>query len=166
MNDIFKNRRSVREFTDKEVSEEQIKEILNSAMVAPSGMHKQPWDLIVVKDRNILKKLGSIGMWQKFVSKSSVSIVIVGNPSESDLWLQDCSLVAGHIYLESTNQGLGSCWANVYDDEKKENIVRKALDIPSDKRVLCIMAIGYPKKKGIPHTESDFIEEKVHRDKW
>ena len=170
MNDIFKNRRSVREFTDQEVSDEQIREILNAAMVAPSGMHKQPWEFIVVKDREMLKKLSTIGVWQKFISNSSVSIVITAKESDSDLWIQDCSLVAGHIYLESTNQGLGSCWANVksHDENEgdKEKLVRKELGIPHGYRVLCIMAIGYPKREVVPHSDKEFIEKKVHRDKW
>lgn len=170
MNNLFRNRRSVRKFTDREVSDKQIKEILNAAMVAPSGNHKCPWEFVVVKDKKVLKKLSKVGMWVGFVSNSSVSIVITAKPSDSDMWVQDCSLTAGHIYLESTNQGLGCCWGNVKGEDsqegRKERVVKKILNIPDDYRVLCIMAIGYPKNEVAPHSEEAYKEEKIHMEVW
>ena len=165
MNDIFLKRSSVRDFSDREVSEEQIKEILSAAMLAPSGMHKCPWDFVVVRDKGKLKELSKIGIWQKFISQSSVSIVVVGNEKESDMWVQDCSLVAGNIYLEAANQGLGSCWANVYGKESKEELIRELLNLPSDRRILCVMAIGYPKKE-VSLKDKVYLKNKVHSETW
>jgi nitroreductase len=170
MNDIFKKRRSVREYTDKEVEDEKIKEILTAAMVAPSANHVNPWEFVVVKNKETLERLSEIGMWQKFIANSSVSIVVTGNAIDTDKWVQDCSIAAAHIYLEAANQGLGSCWANVMSNPMKENerekLVKKELDIPDTHRVLCIMTIGYPKKEVKEHSEDEYREDKVHNERW
>jgi nitroreductase len=170
MNDIFKKRRSVREYREKEITDEQIKEILTAAMVAPSANHVNPWEFVVVKDKDALRKLSEIGMWQKFVANANSAIVITANPIDTDKWVQDCSIAAAHIYLEAANQELGSCWANVMSNPVKENekekIVREILNIPEGYRVLCIMALGYPRSKVKEHSEDEYREDKVHREKW
>ena len=58
MNEIFKKRRSVRQFTDKEVTPEKIHSILCAAMVSPSGNHVNPWEFVLVRDRKKSSKLG------------------------------------------------------------------------------------------------------------
>jgi nitroreductase len=170
MNEIFKKRRSVRQFTDKEVTDEQVKEILTAAMVAPSANHVNPWEFVVVRDKSTLDRLSEIGMWQKFIADSSVSIVITANAIDTDKWVQDSSIAGAHIYLETANQGLGSCWANVMDNPMKENererLVKEVLNIPDTHRVLCIMAIGYPAQEIEEHTEDEYREDKVHDERW
>jgi len=170
MNEIFKKRRSVRQFTDEEVDDEKIKQILSAAMVAPSANHVNPWEFVVVKDKNSLSRLSEIGMWQKFIAESSVSIVITANPIDTDKWVQDCSIAGAHIYLESANQGLGACWANVMSDpmkpNEKERLVKQVLNIPDSHRVLCIMAIGHPDKDFEEHGEDEYREDKVHQERW
>ena len=171
MHEIFKKRRSIREYSDKEVSEEQIRNILCSAMVSPSGNHANPWEFVVVKDKEELSKLGKCGQWQSFVGKCSVGIVIIAKERDTDMWLEDCSIAGAHIYLEATNQGLGCCWANVKggkteDGEDREEYVRDILNIPKEYRVLCIMAIGYPAREAPPHSEEEYDESKVHRESF
>ncbi len=77
MNEIFKKRRSIRQFTGKEVSEEQVHDILCAAMVSPSGNHVNPWEFVVVRDKEKLSKLGDCGQWQGFVKDCNVAIVII-----------------------------------------------------------------------------------------
>ena len=51
------NRRSIRDFSSKEIPEIVIKNVLKTAMAAPSGANKQPWKFVVVKDKNIKKEI-------------------------------------------------------------------------------------------------------------
>jgi nitroreductase len=171
MHEIFKKRRSIREYSNKEVSEEQVHNILCAAMVGPSGNHVNPWEFIVVRDRENLSNLGKCGKWQSFVGRCSVAIVIIAKESDTDMWLEDCSIAASHIYLESTNQGLGCCWANIKDSitengEDREEYVRNILNIPKEYRVLCIMSIGYPLKDAPEHSEEEYTEDKVHKESY
>jgi nitroreductase len=169
MNEIFKKRRSVRQFKDKEVSKEQVRNILCAAMVSPSGNHVNPWEFIVVRDKEKLSKLGDCGQWQGFIADCNVAIVVVAKENDTDMWLEDCSIAAAHIYLESANQGLGSCWARVRggktsNGEDREEYVREILDIPSEYRVVNVMAIGYPEKQPPQHSEDEYNESKIHKD--
>jgi nitroreductase len=81
MNEIFKKRRSIRQFTNKKVTKEQIHSILCSAMVSPSGNHVNPWEFVVVGEKEKLSKLGCCGKWQSFVKDCNVAIVILGKES-------------------------------------------------------------------------------------
>jgi nitroreductase len=169
MNEIFKKRRSVRKFTDQEVSKEQIRNILCAAMVSPSGNHVNPWEFLVVRDKEKLSKLGDCGQWQRFVADCNVAIVIIAKEDDTDMWLEDCSVAAAYIYLEVANQGLGSCWAKVRggktpSGEDREEYVKGILDIPSEYRVLNVMAIGYTDQQPPLHSEDEYKESKVHND--
>ena len=169
MNEIFKKRRSIRQFTNKEVSQEQIHDILCAAMVSPSGNHVNPWEFVVVREKDKLSRLGKCGQWQSFIADCNVAIVIIARESDTDMWLEDCSIAASHIYLEVADQGLGSCWANIRggstpEGQDREEYVREILDIPSEYRVLNVMAIGYPAVQPPPHGEDSYQEGKVHRD--
>lgn len=169
MNELFKRRRSVRQFSNKEVSKEQIHSILCAAMVSPSGNHVNPWEFVVVRDKEKLSKLGDCGKWQRFVKDCNVGIVIIAKESDTDMWLEDCSIAGAHIYLEAVNQGLGCCWANVRDGKTedgkdREEYVREILNIPNEYRVVSIMAIGYPAKQLPAHSEDEYDESKVHED--
>jgi nitroreductase len=170
MNELFKKRRSIRSYTDEEITDIQLNEVLFAAMVAPSANHVNPWEFIVVKNKDSLRRLSEIGMWQKFIAESNVSIVITANPINTDKWVQDCSIAAAHIYLEATNQGLGVCWANVMGNINKENekekLVKRVLNIPDTHRVLCIMTLGHPAKEIEEHTEDDYRADKVHEEQW
>lgn len=138
-------------------------------MVSPSGNHVNPWEFVVVRDKEKLSKLGDCGRWQGFVKDCNVAIVIIAKESDTDMWLEDCSIAGAHIYLEASNQGLGCCWANVRDGktesgQDREEYVREILDIPSEYRILSIMAIGYSAIQPPEHSEEEYDERKVHRD--
>lgn len=169
MNEIFKKRRSVRQFTNQEVTEEQVHNILCAAMVGPSGNHVNPWEFVVVREKEKLSKLGECGKWQKFIAGCNVGIVIIAKESDTDMWLEDCGIAGAHIYLESANQDLGCCWANIRDGKTedgndREGYVREVLNIPQEYRVVSIMAIGYPMVQPPLHSEEEYEECKVHEE--
>lgn len=172
MHQLFKRRRSVRKFTDQQPTDDQIKQILLSAMTAPSGNGLHPVEYIIVKNKETIKKLSQCGDYQNFIINSSLVIVVISNPIVSQKnWLVDASIAAAHIYLEAVNQGLATCWANVYmgklgNGSDREEYVRSVLEIPADKNPVCILPIGYSDQKLPDHGETDFDLKKVHQEKW
>lgn len=70
---------SVRRYTDQPVSSDQMSAILHAAMSAPSGVNKQPWDFIVVDDRELLSQLADALPYAKMTSDAPVAIVVCGN---------------------------------------------------------------------------------------
>ncbi|MDE7375238.1 MAG: nitroreductase family protein, partial [Muribaculaceae bacterium] len=88
---------SVRRFTDHNVSDDQLTALLHAAMSAPSGVNKQPWEFIVVDDRQLLRQLADALPYAKMAADAPLAIIVCGNkdrflPGDADnLWEQDCS---------------------------------------------------------------------------
>ena len=72
--ELIKIRRSVREFTDEKISDDDIKKIIEAGICAPSAMNQQPWEFIVINDKEILNKLSQ--HLSPLYAKSKVSIIL------------------------------------------------------------------------------------------
>ena len=169
MHELIKKRRSYRNFTDEEVTDEQVKQILTSAMAGASGVHLNPWQFVVVRDQETKEKLAATGKFITFIKKAPVVIVVCAK--DTRLWVQDCSIAAAHIYLEATNQGLGTCWGNVFQSKSflgdpREESIRKILNIPEKIRIMCVMPLGHPAMEKPEHSDADYKESKVHNEEW
>ncbi len=172
MLEVIKKRRSHREFQDKEVEREKVEEILKAAMVSPSARHMRLWEFIVVKDKKVLAKLAQTKTHSYFVDRAPLCLTVCSRKDEEDkYWLEDGSIAAAHIYLEAENQGLGTCFVQVYgskreDGSEAEEYVKKILQVPEEVKVLCLMPLGYPAKKLPEHGKDEFEEDKIHWEKY
>lgn len=162
----IKKRRSVREYLSDAIPEEKLKEILTAAMYAPSANAIYPWELVVVKNLETKEKLSKITPWSTHVAKASVVIAIVGHEQESPDWVEDCSIVATHIWLEATEQGLASCWTQVRGNVNAEKDIKAILNIPDEDRVLCLMPIGVPASAIAEHSEEEFDKKRIKSEKY
>src|ERR1035437_355667 len=154
--DLVQNRQSDRAYLDKPVENEIIDRILEAARLAPSACNSQPWKFIVVTDpeKRILvadataSKLLSMN---HFTKQAPVQLVVLeesGNFTSSvGGWVTDkhyphidLGIVAAHITLAATDEGLGSCIIGWCDGEK----IQKTLGIPKNKRVMLVILLGYP----------------------
>lgn len=117
---------NVRRFTDENVSDEQLTAILHAAMAAPSGVNKQPWEFIVIDDRELLTKLADVLPYAKMTANAPVAIVVCGNKErllpgvDDNLWEQDCSAATENILLAAHALGLGG-YGRAYILTKKES---------------------------------------------
>ncbi len=153
--ELVQTRQSDRAYLDKPVENEKLERILEAARLAPSACNSQPWKFIVVTDpeKRMLvadataSKLLSMN---HFTKQAPVQLIVLeesGNFTSSvGGWVTDkhyphidLGIVAAHITLAATDEGLGSCIIG-WCDEKK---VRKALDIPKNKRVMLVILLGY-----------------------
>ena len=118
--DNMLNRKSVRKYSEKKVEQEKIDNILKCAMAAPSAMNKQPWELLVVTDKEILEKLASIAPNASYSRNSQLAIIVCGNKSASEkFWIQDCCAVTENILLAVESLNLGAVWCAVFPDDVK-----------------------------------------------
>lgn len=170
MLDIIRRRRSVRTFLDKNVEKEKLIEILGAAMVAPTARNLRPCEFIVVRDRSARERLSRATNYSAFAKNAPVVIVICYDTAKGKRFKEDCSLAAENIYLETVNQGLGTCFVQIADTEGKEGdpeeFVRKTLSIPGRFRVQCLMPLGYPDRMPEPHRDEEFDEKRVHEEKF
>ncbi len=164
MLDVMKKRRSIRAYTDREVTDEQVRYILEAAMAAPSGNNRQPWEFVVIRERGLKKDLARTHSWSYMAEDASVVFAVCGNEGASRHWIEDTSAATQNMLLTVTALGLGAVWVGVYPDSARETYVRQVLGIPDHLRVLCLVPVGYPAESKPPRTQYD--ERKIHYDKY
>jgi nitroreductase len=173
MLDAIRMRRSIRKFLRKDVEQEKLDEILKAAMYSPSAMHARPWEFIIVRDAETKGKISKATPFVGFVRDAPAILIIAGKEGKliKNLWIEDCSIAAENIYLEATNQGLGTCFCQIMGAKSvllqdSEESIRKLLNAPKNIRILCIMPIGYPDERKEGHSEGEFDRGKIHLEKY
>lgn len=164
--DVVRKRRSIRRYTDEDVSQEHINEILRAAFYSPSASNKRPWHFIVVRDKDKRRKLGETTKYSSMAARAPVVIVVCADEVEANRWIEDASIVTEHMHLKTTELGLGSCWIQVRsnEDRKNEKYVSDLLDIPENIRVLCLLSIGHPDEEKSEHTDEKITEDRIHHE--
>lgn len=172
MLDILINRRSIRKYKEKEIEPEKIDTLIKAALLSPSSKNRQPWEFIIVRNREILQRLSRAkkkGI--QFLEHAPLGIVILADENISDVWIEDLSIAATIIQLTAESIGLGSCWSQIRNrphDELKtaEHFIQDTLNIPKNKRIECIIGIGYPDEDLAPHNLEDLKYDKVFVNKY
>lgn len=152
--DLIEKRQSDRAYnSSRTVEPEKIERIVSAVRLAPSACNSQPWHLIVVDDpekvKVVAEAMNSMGL-NKFAAEAPCHILIVQESPNFTAriggWIKnkhypliDCGIAASHLTLAATQEGLGSCIMGWFDEKK----IRKLLGIPSSKRILLDVAIGY-----------------------
>lgn len=170
--ELLKTRRSKRKFTPEKIESEKIELLIQAALMSPTGKKKNHWDFVVVQDKSMLEKLSHCKPHSaSLIASAPLAIVVIGNPQQSDTWIEDCSIASIIVQLAAESLGLGSCWVQVHKREHNETqtageYVKQILGIPSEKEVLSIIAIGYPNEDKKPFDVSDLKRDKIHFEKF
>lgn len=172
LHDLLLERHSIRRYTDQKLKAEDVKTILEAALLAPSSKSKRPWQFIVVDDK---EKLSALAKCKKVaahpIAGAAMAVVVVTNPELSDVFIEDATVAATYMQLQAAALGLGSCWIQVRnrfseDGEPAEVMVQQLLDIPQYLPVECIVTFGYKNEERKPVDPSKLLWEKVHIDTW
>jgi nitroreductase len=162
----IKKRHAIREYLNEPISDEKITEILKTAAFAPSANAKYPWELIVVKETATKEMLSKTTPWATFAKDAGAIIAVIGHETDSPEWVEDCSIVAEHLWLEAAEQGLGACWIQIRNQGNAEKETKEILNIPDKHRVLCLMALGVPAKNLSEHDESNIDKNKIKYEQY
>ena len=163
--ELLRLRRSTRKFTEQEIASDDVKTIMEAALMAPSSKRSLSWEFVLVEDAEKLERLS--------VCKENGAklIVVLGDPMKSDVWIEDASIAATLIQLQAEELGLGSCWVQVRgrygeNGESAEDFVRELLNIPLSMQVLAIIALGHKAETKTPFDPEKAAWEKVHIGQW
>ena len=163
--DLAKSRFSCRKFDGKQVEQDKIDIILESARVAPTAVNKQPQRILVIDDKTVLEKLKEC---TKYTFDAPLCFVIC---VKSDIAYKrgydgknsaeiDGSIVTTHMMLQAQDLGLGTTWVMAFNPEKAKSI----LNLPDELEPLAILPTGYPASDveiSPLHTKSISIDEMV-----
>ena len=156
-------RRSIRQYTGQLVSEADITSLLQAGMAAPSAGNRKPWHLVVVTDKQTLRAIADAPPYRR-LGDAALAIVVCGDPSISDWWLQDCTLATENILIAVTGLGLGAVFLGCHGKAEREQPIRQVLGIPEEIGLASVLSIGYPAEEKEPRTQYDLA--RVHRNKW
>ena len=156
MNSIF-TRVSIRKYQDRPVEKEVLDAVVRVAQTAPSSRNSKSSAFMIVEDKDTLEALSQMRDYGSALLKgAAAAIVIMGDESKTDLWVDNCAISATFVQLAVTAMDLVSCWVHINgrpcvrlepDGAKAEDYVRELLGIKEGLRPYCAIAIGYPEEE-------------------
>lgn len=165
--DAIFHRRSIRSYTDIPVTDEQITRLLEAAMMAPSAGNAQPWQFIVVRDRERLAHIKEINPYAGMAEKAPVGILVNGDLSlekHPGFWVQDCGAAVQNLLLAAHAEGLGTVWTGIYPLQDRVEGFSKLFELPEHIIPLAFIPIGQPAHQ--PKSEARFKLERIHQEHW
>ena len=129
---------AVRRYLDRHVPEAIVRKIIEAGRLTGSAMNLQPWQFIVVQDRDTLRRLGALARSGPYVAEAPLAIVVVID--RTGYAVSDASRAIDSMMLTAWSEGVGSNWVGFGGLEK----VNALLGIPPERDVLAILPFGYP----------------------
>jgi nitroreductase len=175
--EVIKTRRCVREYKEDQIPDEDIKFLIDCARYAPSGFNMQPWSFLVIKNKDVMRKISEHGKKSmipmlepmKDVSPKArdflvflktkgtdmfynapLLIIILGNKNAPTVDY-DCAMAAQNMMLAAQSKGIGSCWIGGVQPALMDERFLKELGAPEGYKAIAPLIFGYPKgKTGAP----------------
>lgn len=169
---LLRKRRSIRTFTSDKITPEARQMLIEAALRSPSSRGKNPWEFIVVDDPELLGQLARAKQHgSQFLKGAPLAIVVCADSTQSDVWVEDCSIAAIIIQLTALSLGLGSCWAQIRNRQHNEAVtaeqyIRNLLGLPEQMKVECLLGIGYPGEEKQPVPADKLQHDKVKNNRW
>ncbi|MPM71545.1 putative NAD(P)H nitroreductase YodC [bioreactor metagenome] len=143
--DVIKKRRSVRHYLAKPIAEEQINEILEAAMLAPTARNLQEWRFIAVTDKTKLQAIAKLNSHAQMTAEAALSIIICGdtNINKPEYIYADCGAAIENMLLQALSMDIGSCWCAIGPDEVRLKTYREFYQIPDHLIPVAAVQFGY-----------------------
>jgi nitroreductase len=136
----IRTRREIRDYLDKPISDEHLQKILEAGRVAPSSKNSQPWQFVVIKNKETLAKIASLTPTGSHIAKAPLAIAVLMDGAK--LPEIDGARAIQNMVLEAWDLGIGACWVtNFYEDAVKD-----ILGTPQRMKMVTVMPFGYPKE--------------------
>lgn len=162
----------MRKFTEERLTDGQKKTILRAALISPTAKNNRGWAFVTVENPVILKELSRCrAMGSGFLAEAVFAVVVLGQPSENDCWIEDCSIAAIDMQLQAEDLGLGSCWCHIRgragaDGKPAKETIAELLGVPEQYEPLCIVGFGYKNMERKPYEDDKIEWSKVHKDRF
>lgn len=149
--DVIKNRYSCKSYSDKMVEDNKINSILEAGRLAPTAKNLQEQRIYVIKSEEGLAKIDKAtpcryGAPVVILVAFDKNDVFTFPGGKRDSGIEDASIVATHMMLAATDEGVDSCWLNFFNPEE----LRKDLGLPENEEILMLLDIGYKSEEAGP----------------
>ncbi|ABN57286.1 nitroreductase [Methanoculleus marisnigri JR1] len=165
---VIRERRSVRNYADRDVPDEALRAIIAAGIQAPTALGLQPWQFVIVKDRGLMQRVSDyckpiliekIGEearpgTEEFLAALKNSdfnifynapvLILVLGAREAVSSVLDCALCAENMMLAAWALGIGSCWIGSAALVQQNPDLLAALKVPDDHQIVAPVIFGYP----------------------
>jgi nitroreductase len=166
--ELFKSRRSIRQYRPDPVPDELLEQVLEAGRWAPSASNRQPWDFVVVRDKTIHHEVAQHAAYYfikwAHVEKAPVLIMLCGNAGSrvyQQFLHEDIGLAGGQMMLQAKSLGLGTCWLGGVDRKAIGDVIK----VPENVQVVGLLTLGYPAEDPAPPRRKP-LNEIVHYDTY
>jgi nitroreductase len=172
MIDILRERRSIRKYEKKAIHKESLEVLKEALLRCPSSRGINPWVFVFVDDPDLLRLLAQAKeQGSSFLKDAALGIVICGDETKSDVWVEDCSIASIVVQLTAQSLGLGSCWIQIRKrphslDMTAEGYIQGILGIPQHLKVESIISIGFAAESKKPIPQEKLELEKIRYNKY
>ena len=153
LKEILEKRRSTRKFSERTIERKTLQNIIDKALQAPSSRNSRSTRLWVVEQPELLQHIADMRDYgSAFVKNAPAAILVMGDKTATDLWVDNCAISATILQLAIVDEGLASCWVHVNDrpvlraepdGKMAEEFLREKMGIPENYGILCAIALGY-----------------------
>ncbi|MDD2497336.1 MAG: nitroreductase family protein [Desulfitobacteriaceae bacterium] len=170
MNEVINTiltRRSIRKYTGESVPEEMVTVLLQAAMSAPTARNQRPWQFIVIRDHETLRKIPDSHPYSGPLYSADMAILVCADKKlikSEGFWGQDCSAATENILIAAHSLGLGGVWMGVYPKEELMRPLATLFGLPDHVMPFSLIGLGFPAET---KSESEkFDQSRVHYNKW
>jgi nitroreductase len=166
--DTIRARRNTRTYTDRPIAPADLDRILEAGRRSPSSMNEQPWDLIVVTERERLQRMADLWRFGAHLADAAAAVAVLSpastDPDARETFAFDLGQAAMSMMLAAADVGIGSCHSSVGD----QAAAREVLGFPADRECVILLSLGYPARPLTPveHPNRRTFAEVVHRERW
>lgn len=154
--EVIRNRCAVRNFKPDIIPDDILRNILEAARWAPSPFNTQPWEFIIIKDKETLKSISKYARYSGYLDAAPMAIaVVVPHIDNKFSWIEKigepkfaAAMAVQNMMLAAWELGIGTCWVSI-EREK----VSEILNVPKTHFVLTVIPIGYPAAQPRKHEE-------------
>lgn len=162
---VLFQRRSIRNYEDREVDKSSVDKMIKAAKSAPSANDRQPWHFVVIRSDETMEKIMKLHPHSYMLEDAQLAISVCGDRKKGDpYWVQDCSAATQNLLLMAENLGLGAVWLGVYPRRERIEGITDLLNLPDHIVPLNVISIGYPAEES--RRVDRFEAEKVHYEEW
>lgn len=157
--EAIRNRRSIRKFTGQPIAKEDLEVIVDAGRLAATGSNFQPWDFVVITEKESIAHFSGGAEW---VVDAGALIVVVLNPQTK--WaVEDSAAATQNMLIAITALGYGGCWLEGTVGTREQDF-KHYLNIPDDRRIFTLVAIGVPDEE--PVKEKRSLDQVLHWEKF
>lgn len=160
---VIQKRRSIRCYTEDEITYDQLRELCNMGMAAPSAMNSRPWEFVIIREKKRLKKLSELRQYWKMLSKAEAAILVAG--VKDKYFEQNCAAATENILLAATDMGIGSVWLGLYPNMDEVKEIGRMFGLPDCIIPFSVVSLGYPAEH-IKNTVRIPDNKKIHIENW